>query len=143
MSDLFAEVLHLLSPEDQIAATYKELGQRIKNLQDERDAIKATDIWPAIENGIAFHYGDEILVPEYIATTDFDWKRAVKDGAISNQTLQSYSTTKVEARLYFRKVDDDGKAIYEAFLRSLHNCYEGYKHAKEQAKAKRQNEVIR
>jgi len=98
------------TPEEAIFARYIELSEQIKSLSAERDAIKETELIPAMaEDGLQFSYNGQYARFEFSERVDFDYKRARADGAISDDVWREYTNVKVSRALYVRKVKDDAQ----------------------------------
>ena len=97
-----------LTPEQRIMTRYMDLGREIRELTEERENIRDSELLPMmLEDGISFELDGQRLRFEFVEKVDFDHKAARANGDISDDVWCRYTSVKIERRLMARKTGDE------------------------------------
>jgi len=115
-----------VTPETALLRQWRDLKTQIKNLEERAEGIQKQEIEPAMESGEVFEDGEMMLVFEYTQTPKFDAARALSEGAITQQTLDLYTTIGVSRKTMYRKRGDDEGAMKRQMMAELKDVYDRY-----------------
>jgi hypothetical protein len=116
-----------VDPNIQLLRMWREAKTEAKNADERADAILNGEIVPAMEDGEFFSDGDMCLVFEFSQTPRFDAARALKEGAITKEVFDAYTSVSVVRKTMYRKKDEDGKQAEQRKLTALKAVAEQFK----------------
>ena len=104
--------------EQKIFNRFRTLKAEIKAREEECDAIMQTEIIPGMESGLVFSEGEAYLRFEYRQTPKFDAAAALKNGDLSQEVFDRFTTVTVSRSVATRSYKDQSQEEAETQLQS-------------------------